>query len=144
MNHQLTNRLDGFGFFDPFFAPFFEEEHGDSSFGSLEMKTDIQDLGDGYQMDVELPGFEKKDIALNLNEGYLTISAKVNRDHKENDKKGNYIHRERFSGVTTRSYYVGEIEEKDVKASYNNGVLTINFPKEDAKKIEAKHAINID
>ncbi len=64
--------------------------------------------------------------------------------NKENDKKGNYIHRERFSGVTTRSYYVGEIEEKDVKASYNNGVLTINFPKEDAKKIEAKHAINID
>jgi HSP20 family molecular chaperone IbpA len=87
MNHQLTNRLGGFGFFDPFFAPFFEEEHGDSSFGSLEMKTDIQDLGNGYQMDVELPGFEKKDIALNLNEGYLTISAKVNRDAKRTIRK---------------------------------------------------------
>ena len=143
MNHELTNRMGSFGFFDPFFAPFFEEGQTES-FGHLDMKTDIQDVGDGYQMDVELPGFDKKDIGLNLNDGYLTISAKVNRSNDQKDKKGRYIHRERFSGTTTRTYYVGDIDEKDVKASFMNGILTVRFPKEDAKKIAEQHTIAIE
>ena len=143
MNHELTNRMGSFGFFDPFFAPFFEEQQNES-FGHLDMKTDIQDLGEGYKMEVELPGFDKKDLGLNLNDGYLTISAKINRSNDEKDKKGRYIHRERFAGTTTRTYYVGDIEEKDIKASFENGVLTVTFPKEDAKKIAAQHMIAIE
>ena len=108
------------------------------------MKTDIQDMGDGYKMEVELPGFDKQDLGLNLNDGYLTISAKVNRYKNDKDKKGHYIHRERFSGTTTRTYYVGDIEEKDIKASFNNGVLTVMFPKEDAKKVAEAHSIAIE
>ena len=125
MNHELTNRMGSFGFFDPFFAPFFEEGQNES-FGHLDMKTDIQDMGDGYKMEVELPGFDKQDLGLNLNDGYLTISAKA------------------FSGTTTRTYYVGDIEEKDIKASFNNGVLTVMFPKEDAKKVAEAHSIAIE
>ena len=143
MNHELTNRMGSFGFFDPFFAPFFEEGQNES-FGHLDMKTDIQDMGDGYKMEVELPGFDKQDLGLNLNDGYLTISAKVNRYKNDKDKKGHYIHRERFSGTTTRTYYVGDIEEKDLKASFNNGVLTVMFPKEDAKKVAEAHSIAIE
>ena len=143
MNHELTNRMGSFGFFDPFFAPFFEEQENEC-YGHLDMKTDIQDMGDSYKMEVELPGFDKKDLGLNLNDGYLTISAKINRHNDEKDRKGRYIHRERFSGTTTRTYYVGEIEEKDIKASFLNGVLTVSFPKEDKKKIAEQHAIAIE
>ncbi|MBP5091428.1 MAG: Hsp20/alpha crystallin family protein [Bacilli bacterium] len=143
MNHELTNRMGSFGFFDPFFAPFFEEGQNEC-YGHLDMKTDIQDVGDGYKMEVELPGFDKKDLGLNLNDGYLTISAKVNRSNNQTDKKGRYIHRERFSGTTTRTYYVGDIDEKDIKANFLNGILTVTFPKEDAKRVAAQHTIAIE
>ncbi|MBO4541221.1 MAG: Hsp20/alpha crystallin family protein [Bacilli bacterium] len=143
MNRQLTNRYGSVNFWDPFFAPFFEEGNEGKTFGSLQMKTDIKELEDHYEMAVELPGFDKKDIALRLEDGYLTITAEVNRSLNEKEKKGNFIHRERFSGKTSRSYYVGEVEKEAIKATYENGVLLINLPKENPAKVEASHAINI-
>ena len=143
MNRQLTNRYGSVNFWDPFFAPFFEEGNEGKTFGSLQMKTDIKELEDHYEMAVELPGFDKKDIALRLEDGYLTITAEVNRSLNEKEKKGNFIHRERFSGKTSRSYYVGDVEKEAIKATYENGVLLINLPKENPAKVEASHAINI-
>ena len=143
MNRQLTNRYGSVNFWDPFFAPFFEEDSERKTFGNLQMKTDIKELADHYEMAVELPGFDKKDIGLRLEDGYLTITAEVNRTIDEKEKKGNYIHRERFSGKSSRSYYVGDVEKEAIKASYENGVLTIVLPKENPEKVQAAHTIAI-
>ena len=109
------------------------------------MKTDIKENQDKYTLEVELPGFDKNNISLNLKDGYLTVTAKVNRSIKhEEGKKEGFVHRERFSGSATRSYYVGDIEQKDIHASYKDGVLSIDLPKEDVKKVEEQHQIAID
>ena len=144
MNRQLTNRYGSANFWDPFFAPFFEEVNEGKTFGSLQMKTDIKELEDHYEMAVELPGFDKKNIGLKLEDGYLAIIAEVNRSDEEKDKKGNYLHRERFSGKTSRSYYVGDVDKETIKAAYDNGVLTITFPKENPEKAIASHTIAIE
>lgn len=147
---KLTNYEGGLGLFDPWFEPFFGEDASkeEKNFGMLSMKTDIKEADNGYTMDVELPGFDKKDINLSLDDGYLTITAKVDHsektDEKTTTKKDNYIHRERFSGVASRSYYVGGIQEKDIKAGYKDGVLTINFPKEKKEEIAKQHSIAIE
>ncbi len=133
---------------DPLLDPFFgfltsdvgsegKETH------SLSMKTDIKEDDKNYIMDIDLPGIEKKDISVSLENGYLTIKAQANRDSSEKDKKGNYIHRERFSGMASRSYYVGDIDEKFVQATFNNGVLSLTLPKEEEKKIALQHKIAI-
>lgn len=131
-------------FLDPFFDNLFEDVNSEN-FGALSMKTDIKENQDKYTLEVELPGFDKNNISLNLKDGYLTVTAKVNRSikHQEGKKEG-FVHRERFSGSATRSYYVGDIEQKDIHASYKDGVLSIDLPKEDVKKVEEQHQIAID
>lgn len=131
MKNYLTNRSNGLGFnffddiFDDFFKPVF---YGGHSHG---MKTDIKKKENGYELSVDMPGFDKKDIALSLDSGYLTIEAK--REEKQEDSD-NYVRRERnFS--CKRSYYVGEdVTEDDVKAKYENGTLVIDVPEK--KRIE--------
>jgi HSP20 family molecular chaperone IbpA len=113
------------------------------SFRNLDMKTDVKDQGNSYLMEVEIPGVNKKDINVALNEGYLTVTVKQDRETNEKDKKGNYVHRERFSGVASRSYYVGNVDQKDVHATYADGVLALSFPKEVEKKLESEHSIAI-
>ncbi len=122
--------------FNDFFKPVFYDEKADG------MKTDIKETDTHYEMEVEMPGFDKKDISVSFNDGYITVSA--NKEEKEeNEKDGKkYLRRER-SCSCTRSYYVGEVDEKEIKAKYENGVLTVNIPKEQPKQIE-KHTINID
>jgi HSP20 family protein len=142
MNRELETRNENYGIFDPFFNALFGGDE-DKNFGMLAMKTDIKEDEKNYEMDVELPGFDKKDIALNLKDGYLTITAKVDRNLDEKQKKG-YIHRERFSGAASRSYYVGDIDEKSIKAAYKDGVLAISFPKASVKEVESKHSIAIE
>jgi Molecular chaperone (small heat shock protein) len=110
----------------------------------LEMKTDIKDDGANYLMEVELPGIEKKDITVSLKDEYLTIKANVNAESEDKAKKGDFIHRERYTGVATRSYYVGEVDMKSIKARYLNGVLTLTIPKEAEKKAEEAHTISIE
>jgi|LAHS01.1.fsa_nt_gb HSP20 family protein len=142
MKNQILANNDGF-LFDPLFDLFapvdLPEPRG---FRSLDMKTDIKEEGNAYAMSIELPGVAKKDIAVSLNDGYLTVTAKVEDQTNEKDKKGNYIHRERFSGTASRSFYVGNIAEKDIKAAFDNGVLTLTFPKEVTKEIPS-HKIEI-
>ena len=131
-------------YLDPFFQSFFGEDINSEEFGSLAMKTDVKEVGDDYVLDIDLPGFKKENIDLSLNEGYLTVSAHVNRAFEENkERKDGFIRRERFSGSASRAYYVGDVTEDKIKASYENGVLTITFPKNEFEKVEPAHKISI-
>ena len=108
------------------------------------MKTDVKELDDRYEVMVDLPGFHKEDIRLELNDGTLTISAVKSLD-KENESKGNYIRRERVVGNMQRSFYVGKaLTEEDIRAKYENGILTLDIPKKDARKVPEKKYISID
>jgi HSP20 family protein len=139
MKKDLVTQREGL-MFDPLFdflAPSTREG------GFLDMKTDISEEGNNYKMAIEIPGAKKEDIHVNLEDGYLTVRAEANKAVDEKDKKGNYLHRERYSGVVSRSYYVGDIDEKTVNAAYKDGVLELTFPKEEEKKNQAAHSINI-
>lgn len=99
------------------------------------MKTDIKENEDSYELDVDLPGFKKDEIQLELNNGALTISAEKGLDKDETDKKGHLIRQERYAGSVSRSFYVGEdVTEEDIKAKFENGVLHLYVPKKDVQK----------
>ncbi len=109
------------------------------------MKTDLKEHEDGYELSVDLPGFKKDQIQLQLSNGYLTVSAAKGVEEEEKDKKGRLVHQERFSGSMSRSYYVGEnLEEEDIKAKFENGVLTLDFPKAEQKKLPERKTIQIE
>ena len=109
------------------------------------MKTDLKEHEDGYELSVDLPGFKKDQIQLQLSNGYLTVSAAKGIEEEGKDKKGRLVHQERFSGSMSRSYYVGEnLEEEDIKAKFENGVLTLDFPKVEQKKLPERKTIQIE
>ena len=109
------------------------------------MKTDIREKDGNFILDMELPGFKKEDIQMELKEGYLTTNASRNTNKEDKDDEGNIIRQERFSGTCTRSFYVGEdITHEDIKASFGNGELKVIVPKEAPKKVEEKRFIPID
>ena len=110
------------------------------------MKTDIRETDDakGYRFAVELPGFKKDEISVDMKDGYLTISAQKGLDKDEEDKKGRVLRQERYSGACSRSFYVGDVDPKDVKAKYESGVLTVLIPKEEPKKLASDSRIAIE
>lgn len=114
-----------------------DDVFGDAFFNegaSKLMKTDIKEKEDKYVIDIDLPGYEKEGIELNIQDGYLTVHATVNKDEK-NEEKGKFVRKERFSGECTRSFYVGEnVTEDEIKAKFRNGTLTIEVPKKEEKK----------
>jgi len=94
---------------------------------------------------VDLPGFKKDEIKVQLKDGYLTLSAAKGLDKDEQDKKGNYIRRERYAGTLSRSFYVGDaVSEEDIHAKYENGILTLDVPKEQKKAVPEKRYIAIE
>ena len=102
------------------------------------MKTDIRETEDSYELDVDLPGFKKDEVSIDLKDGYLTISAAKGLDKDEEDKKGKYIRQERYAGACSRSFYVGKgVEPEEIGAKFENGILEISVPKE-TKKPEVK------
>ena len=117
--------------FNSLFRPFYVGEE------ATLMKTDIRETDNAYLMDVEMAGFDKKDIALKFESGYLTVSAKKSAS----EDGANYIRRERAYSCS-RSYYLGDVREKEIKAKYQNGVLEITVPKQTPE--ETTHSINID
>ncbi len=131
-NYMITRRNNDIfeDAFNGFFRPFYIDE--EASF----MKTDIKETAQEYLMDVEMAGFDKKDISMKFENGYLTISAKKN----ESEESVKYVRRERAYSCS-RSYYLGDVNEKLIKAKYENGVLQIVVPKE--KPEEVKHSIEI-
>ena len=110
------------------------------------MKTDIHETDDAkaYRFAVELPGFKKDEISLDVKDGYLNISAAKGLDKDEEDKKGRVLRQERYAGACSRSFYIGDVKPEDVKAKYESGVLTVIVPKEDAKKLASGSAIAIE
>lgn len=109
------------------------------------MKTDVKETEDGYEVDVDLPGFKKDEISLELNNGYLTISTEKSLEKDKENKKGKMLRQERYSGVMQRSFFVGEhLTEEDIKASYENGVLHVMIPKKEARKVPEKKTILIE
>ncbi len=144
---ELVNRnRHDFDLFDPF-KDFFglmpiPEPEREKEFKNL-MKTDVKEFENGYELEIDMPGFDKKDINIDLDNGYLTISATKSEKTNEEDKKHKYIRKERYFGSVSRSFYVGDIKEEDVSAKLENGTLTINLPKEndnlnEKKRIEIK------
>ena len=92
------------------------------------MKTDVHEHDDHYEVDIDLPGFKKEEIGLELNNGYLIVSANKGLDKDEKDKKGRYLRRESFSGTCARSFYVGDVKKEDIHAKFEDGVLHIELP----------------
>ena len=139
--NKRNNELDFFDdAFGGFFKPLFYEEKHHS------MKTDIKETENSYVLDIEVPGFDKKDVNVSLENGYLTVSAQKKtceggENDEKNKKKENYIRRERSCSVS-RSYYVGDIDKEAVKAKYENGVLTIDIPKEKPALPESHNVID--
>ena len=132
MRNYLTRRSNDL--FDEAFENFFRPFQMDSE--SSFMKTDILETEKDYVLEVEMPGFEKKDISLKFESGYITISAK-----KDGGNDSHYIRRERALSCS-RSYYMGDVDEKKITAKYADGVLTVTVPKE--KPEESRHNILID
>ena len=109
------------------------------------MKTDVKETDEGYEVDIDLPGFKKDEIHLELNQGYLMISAEKSLEKNNEDKKGKMLRQERYAGVMQRSFFVGEnVTEEDVKASYDSGVLHLTLPKKEALKAPEKKTIRIE
>ena len=109
------------------------------------MKTDIKEIDGNYELSVELPGFHKEDVKIQLKDGYLTLSAAKGLDKDEQDKKGNYIRRERYAGTLSRSFYVGDaVSEEDIHAKYEDGILKLSVPKKAPKAVEKNGYIAIE
>ena len=114
------------------------------------MSTDIKESETGYEMVIDLPGFCKYEVTVELDNGYLTVSAAKGLDQNEAEsgeeaKQGNYIRRERYSGACQRSFYVGEeLTREDIKASFQHGILKLSIPKKAAKQVEEKKYIEIE
>ena len=109
------------------------------------MRTDVHEHDDHYEMDIDLPGFKKEEIRIELNDGYLTVSASKGLNEEDKTKAGRLIRQERYTGSMQRSFYVGEnVKEEDVKAVFEHGVLKLTLPREVQKKVPEKKYIQIE
>ena len=109
------------------------------------MKTDVRETENTYELDIDLPGFKKDEISIDLKDGYLSISAAKGLDRDQEDKKGKYIRQERSAGACSRSFFVGEgVEPKDVSAKFEDGILKISLPKQVKKELPQSPRIAIE
>lgn len=120
-------------FFEEPFGSFFR--NGDIA----EFKTDITDEGDSYVLEADLPGFDKKDIHLDLSDNTLTVDAERHSEHEEKDKKDKYVRVERSYGKYRRQFDISGIDTEGIKAKYENGVLKLTLPKKQVSLPETKH-----
>ena len=108
------------------------------------MKTDVRETEDTYEVDMDLPGFKKDEINVDLKNGYLTVSAAKGLDKDEKDKNGKYIRQERYTGAMSRSFYVGDVAPEDVKAKFEDGILQISLPKVEKKALPKPTTVSIE
>ena len=147
---MLMPSIFGESLFDDWFDDFDRQmQHMDRRLygrnAKREMKTDVREKEDGYEIDMDLPGFKKDQVELTLENGYLTVTANKGFDKDEKDKQGRMIRQERYAGSMQRFFYVGQnMTEEDVKARFEDGVLHLNLPKKDARKVPEKKTICIE
>ena len=159
---MLMPRILGEDLFDDFMDDFFGNAHkGGKMNGCAKpercpapyggpkanvMKTDIVEKDDGFELEIDLPGYKKEDVKAELKDGYLTISAERKEENENKDEQGRYIRRERYFGSCTRSFYVGEeLDETDIKAKFEDGILKLSVPKKEPKpEVEEKKFIMIE
>ncbi len=128
--------------FDDMFDGFFPTE---PIYNTSVMKTDVYEKDGYYNLDIELPGYNKEDVQMDIMDGYLNIKATHNVSNEEKDAKGNLVRSERRFGSCSRSFYVGEnIKAEDIKARFDNGILNIVLPSKEQKSIETKQTVNIE
>lgn len=124
-----------------------EDMFHDSFFSNQEskvMKTDIKEKESEYEISVDLPGYEKDNIQMSVEDGYLTISATIVADNKD-EEEGKFVRRERYSGSCARSFFLGdEIKSEDIKASFKNGILKVSIPKKQIEEKAEKKYIQIE
>ena len=137
---MLIPRRNSFDLFEDVFGDSFFKEH-ESQF----MKTDIREKDDKYLIDIDLPGYEKENIKIDVEDGYLTIQATTDTENEE-EEKGKFVRKERYTGSCSRSFYIGEdIRSEDIKASFKKGILTLEIPKfDEQKKLPEKKYIEIE
>ena len=136
------------------FDDFFEDPFEKNFFGSRNplygkhaknlLKTDVKEAKDSYKISIDLPGFKKEDVQVDLKDGYLTVNATKGMSKDEENEEGRYIRRERYQGSCSRSFYVGNLKPEDVKCKYEFGVLKIQIPKTDTKALENPNRIQIE
>ena len=138
----LANR--NYNLFDDMFRdPFFSRPFENAT--SQIMKTDIHEKDGNYMIEMELPGYVKEDIKADLKDGYLTITASKNETKEEKDSKGNCIRKERYTGTCNRSFYVGEqVTQDDIHASFKDGILSLQVPKDIPKVEDSPKLITIE
>lgn len=145
---MLLTNIFGRDFMDDFFDDFAHSAYyRPNRIGAIPaMKADVQELDNAYQIDLELPGFQKEDLKAELKDGYLTIQATHQDKNEEKDEKGRYIRQERYTGHYQRSFYVGEdVTQEDVHAAFENGILKLSIPKKEAQpKINEAKTIMIE
>lgn len=130
---MLPALFNGSVFDDVFSDPFFSGEPASvrSAFAPTAMSTDVKEKDGNYEVAVELPGFKKDDVSVEVKDGYLTVGAKMQEKKDEKDAEGKFLRRERFQGSRSRSFYVGkDLKSSDIKAKFADGILTLTFPKE--------------
>jgi len=136
--------------FDDFFGRSFEDEWKDTQralygkHASHLMKTDVKETEDAYELFIDLPGFSKDEVSVDLRNGYLTVKAEKGLDKNETDKKGRYIRQERFAGSCSRSFYVGDVRSDEIQAKYESGVLCLTVPKHDVRRLPENTRIAIE
>lgn len=108
------------------------------------MKTDVRETDTSYELDVDLPGFKKDEIRVDLQDGYLTIQAAKGLDKDHQDKEGRYIRQERYSGTCSRSFYVGDVQPEEINAKYDSGILMLTLPKKDQQTLPTQNRIAIE
>ena len=144
MNDTMFSNL----FDDPFFEGWRNMDRAaacDPNMSAGMMSTDVRETDKGYMVDIDMPGFKKDDISLDLQNGYLTVSAHRNSSHEDKDDNGRWLRRERYAGSCSRSFYVGEdVKDSDIHASYRNGTLCIQVPKMQAQPASRVQAPNRD
>ena len=141
---MLVPSIFGEDLFDTFFDDFKRPARSNTNINV--MRTDIKETDAGFELDIDLPGYKKEDVQAELKDGYLTISAKTNTTREEKDENGKYIRKERYSGSCSRSFYVGEqLEQEDIKARFEDGLLKVMVPKKEAKPaVEENRYITIE
>ena len=108
------------------------------------MKTDVRELDHSYEVDIDLPGFQKDEVNLELRDGYLTVSASKGLNKEQKDEEGRYIRQERYSGACSRSFYVGDVKPEEVHAKYEDGILKLSVPKVEEQAVDNPNRIAIE